>query len=172
MWSHSSIRVTAGPSALLQIRRGKTGKQEGDWTWTSNIMSLSTSVIYSTGELLGKGKNTKATAEDRGILVWLLINYAGGSRSEVWRTEELLLDCGSEWIFVVLSRERLQSCVPGDAVGVRSHKWVAVQQTLMGFPSLDFTTASHSTPSHCGGMQRLCLIQVIFQNGLYPGLCV
>lgn len=105
----------------------------------------------------GKEKNTKAT-EDRGMLVWLFLNYTGGWRSEVWQTGELLLDCGSVWIFVVLPGERLQSCVPGDAVGVRSQKRVAVQQTLMGFPSLDFTTASDSTPSHCGSMQRLCLI--------------
>lgn len=44
-----------------------------------------------------------------------------GWRSEGCEPEELLLlDCSSIWIFVVLPEERLQSCIPGAAVGVRN----------------------------------------------------
>lgn len=153
MWSHSSIRVTAGPSALLQIRterlesRMETVAVENWYNVPLHICDIQLRWAA------GKEKNTKATAEDRGMLAWLFLNYTAGWRSEVWQARKLLLDCSSVWIFVVVPGKKLQSCVPGDAVGVRTQEWVAVQQTLMGFPSLDFTTAALSL-----WQQRLCLI--------------
>lgn len=159
MWSHSSIRVTAGPSTLLQIRRERQESRR-ETVAMENWYNISLYICdIQLRWAAGKEKNTKATAEAREMFVWLFLNYPGGGwRFEVWQTGEVLLDCGSVWISVVLPGERLQSCVPGDAVGVRNQKRVALQQTLMGFPSLDFTTASDSTPSHCGSMRRPCLI--------------
>lgn len=48
---------------------------------------------------------------------------------------------------MVLPEERLQSCIPGAAVGVRNQmEWNEVQQTLTGFPFLDLMTAFRFNP--------------------------
>lgn len=76
-------------------------------------------------------------AEDGGMLACFFskLHKRRGWRSEGCEPEELLLlDCSSIWIFVVLPEERLQSCIPGAAVGVRNQMGsIEVQQTLTGF---------------------------------------
>lgn len=60
-------------------------------------------------------------AGQRDVSMFFFLNYTRGGNGDLRaETEELLLDCSSIWIFVVLPEERLQSCIPGAAVGVRN----------------------------------------------------
>lgn len=70
-------------------------------------------------------------------------------RSKGRETEELLLDCSSIWIFVVLPEERLQSCIPGAVVGVRNQ----IERSPTNIDGLSFPGFRDSfliQPSHHG----------------------
>lgn len=51
---------------FITDQEGKTGKQEGDWPGTIDIMSLFTSVICSSGERLGKRRIPKQSQRTEG----------------------------------------------------------------------------------------------------------
>lgn len=159
MWSHSSIRATAGPSVLLQTRRdGQRERLEGKREtvtmahWYNGPAGIS-DILYR----WASGKEWSALTDQRRgggsggqrdvSMFFSKLHKRREWRSKGWETEGLLLDCSSIRIFVVLPEERLQSCLPGAAVGVRNQmEWNEVQQTLMGFPSPDLMTAFWLNP--------------------------
>lgn len=161
MWSHSSIRATAGPSVLLQTgrdrQRERLERKRETVTmahWYNGPAGIS-DILYrwASGKersaVTERGKGGRSRGQRDVSMFFSKLHKRRGWRSKGWETEELLLllHCSSIQIFVALPEERLQSCIPGAVVGVRNQmEWNEVQQTSMGFPFLDMMTAFWFNP--------------------------
>lgn len=79
------------------------------WPWVIDKKSLSAIMIYSIGEPLEKKKSIISISRGQRDVSTSFseLHKREEGRSEGWETEELLLDCGSIWIFAVLPEERL-----------------------------------------------------------------
>lgn len=149
MWSHSSIRATAGPSVLLQTRRDRHRE-----TVTTAHSNNGPAGLSETQHRLDSGNERSVVTENecRGLsdvcMAFSKLHKGTERRSKGQETEELLLDCSSIWIFVVLPEERLQSCIPGAVVGVRNQ--IESPTNIDGFSFLGFHDSLLIQPSHHG----------------------